>query len=94
MTCRAGSLTGNTFHSAAIAEEAESIIVEEIKARLVEGSSSISLGNCEAHGVRETLSKRTSSNLYAISIVSFGVTWCNAIHLLHMRSAVSAAPES
>lgn len=45
VTRSAGSLAGNTFHGTSITEETVCVVVDDIVARLVEDSGSVSLSN-------------------------------------------------
>jgi len=78
---------GNTFHSTAITEEHESVIVDQVISWLVEDGSSMLLRNCETNCVCKTLTKRTCGNLDTWCVVSLWVTWANAVDCLDMISA-------
>ena len=82
MASSAGSFTGNALHSATISKECEGMVVDELEARLVELGSRVGLCNCETDGVCKTLTEGTSGNLDTGCILSFGVTWCDAIYCL------------
>lgn len=82
MTSHGGGLTGDTLHSAAIAEEGVGVVVEELVAGLVEDTSGVSLGNGQTDGVGETLAERTSGDLDTGGVVSLGVTGGGAVELL------------
>lgn len=82
VTSHRGSLAGNTLHSTAVTEETVGVVVEEVIAGLVEGTSSLGLGNGKTNGVGETLTKRTSGDLNTGGVVSFGVTGSLAVELL------------
>ena len=85
MTCCAGSLTRNAFHSAPIAKEHESVVVYKVKARFVEDSSSVCLCNRKTDGIGKALSKWTGGNLDTRSIMRFWMTGCDAVYRLHER---------
>jgi hypothetical protein len=82
MTCHAGSLTGNTLHGTSISEEAVGIVVDEVKAGLVEDGSAVLLGNGKTDGIAETLTQRTSGHFDTRGIVGFGMSGCDGIDLL------------
>lgn len=82
MTSHGGSLAGNTLHSTTITEVHVGVVVEEVIAGLVEGGSSLSLGNGQTDGVGETLAERTGGDLNTGGVVSLGVTGGDAVELL------------
>jgi len=82
VTGHGGGLGGDTLHGAAITEEGVGVVVNEIKAGLVEDTSSVSLGNSQTDGIGETLAKRTSGDLNAGGVMSLGVTGGDAVDLL------------
>ncbi len=77
-----GSLAGHTLHSTAIAEEDVCMVVEEVKARLVEQGARVSLCNGKSYSVREALTKRASGHLDTGRVVGFGVAGGDAVDLL------------
>jgi hypothetical protein len=77
-----GGLGGDTLHGATITEESVGVVVDKVKAGLVEDTSSVSLGNGQTDGVGETLAKRTSGDLDTGGVVSLGVTGGDAVELL------------
>lgn len=82
MTGHGSSLAGNTLHSTTITEVHVGVVVEEVIAGLVEGGSSLSLGNGQTDGVGETLTERTGGDLNTGGVVSLGVTGGDAVELL------------
>jgi hypothetical protein len=82
-----GGLGGDTLHGATITEETVGVVVDKVKAGLVEDTSSVSLGNGQTDGVGETLAKRTSGDLDTGGVVSLGVTGGDAVELLLGESA-------
>ena len=86
MTSHGGSLAGNTLHSTTITEVHVGVVVEEVIAGLVEGGSSLSLGNGQTDGVGETLTERTGGDLNTGGVVSLGVTGGDAVELLFFWS--------
>lgn len=82
VTSHGGSLGGDTLHGAAITEEGVGVVVDEVKAGLVEDTSGVSLGNGQTDGVGETLAERTSGDLDTGGVVSLGVTRSDAVDLL------------
>lgn len=82
MTSSTGGLTCNTFLCTSVTEEAVSVVVDNLKAWFVEFCSSVGLSNGKTNGICEALSKRTSSDLNAVSIMTFGMTRRDAIQLL------------
>lgn len=85
VTGHGGSLAGNTLHSAAITEEAEGVVVEQLVAGLVEDTSGVLLGNGQTNSVGETLTQRASGNLDTGGVVGLGVTRGDAVDLLGGR---------
>lgn len=63
------SLACDTFHGTAIAEETESVVVDEVEARLVEDCSRMRLRNSEPHSVRETLTEWSCRDFDTISVM-------------------------
>lgn len=74
--------TGNTLHCTSIAEEAEGMIVNELKARFVELGCSMSLRNGKTNRICETLAKRTRGDLDTWCILCFWMSRSNTINLL------------
>lgn len=56
------------------------MVVDKLKAVLVEGGSGVSLGNGQTNSVGDTLTERTSGNLNSGSVVSLGVTRSTAVN--------------
>lgn len=73
MTSGGCSLRGNTLHETAIAKEHESVVVNQVIARLVEDSGGVGLGNSKTNGVGETLTKGTSGDFNARSIGLYNI---------------------
>ena len=92
MTSQTGSLASNTLHSTTVTEEDVGVVVDEVVARLVEGSSSLGLSNGKTNGVGETLTQGTSGYLNTRSVVRFGVTRGDAAHALKYSQPWSIAP--
>ena len=90
MTSSTSRLTGNTLHSASIAEEAICVIVDELESWFVENSTSVCLGNGKTDGIRKALSKWTGRDLNAISIVRLGMTGCDAVDMLRNELGTSS----
>ena len=82
VTCNTCSLARDALHSATISEEAECVVVDDLKAGLVEVGTSLCLGNGQTNGVGETLTKRASSDLNTWCILAFRVAWGDAVDLL------------
>ena len=76
------SLAGNTLHSTTITEEREGVVVDQIKAGLVELSSGVRLGNGKTDSVGETLAERTGGDLNARCVVVCRMAGCFAVDLL------------
>ena len=81
VTSGGSRFTGNALHGAAIAEECVGVVVDQLKAGLVEDASSVCLRNSETHGVRETLTKRSGGHFNARCVVRLWVTWSLAVDL-------------
>ena len=58
------------------------MVVYDLEAGLVEGTSSLSLCNGETNSVGETLTKRTSCDFDTGCVVGFGVTGADGVDLL------------
>jgi hypothetical protein len=82
VTGHGGGLGGNTLHGTAITEEGVGVVVEQLKAGLVEDTTGVGLGNGQTDGVGETLTQRTSGDLDTGGVVSLGVTGGDAVELL------------
>lgn len=61
------------------------MVVEDGETVLVEGSSEVSLSDSETDSVGETLSERSSSDLYTISDTEFGVTGSDRVELTELE---------
>lgn len=81
MTCQAGCLAGNTLHGTTVTENDIGVVVDEVKARLVDLGGSVCLGHGQTNGVAEALTQRTSGNLDTIKL-PLRVTWGPAVDLL------------
>ena len=77
-----GCLTGYTFHSTSIPEEAECVTINEIEAVFVEVGSGRSLSDGQPHSIGETLTQRASSHLHARGIGELGMTRRDAVDSL------------
>jgi hypothetical protein len=84
MTGQTSSLTCNTLHSASIAKNAICMVVDHFKARFIELSCSVGLGDCKANSIAESLTKGTSSDFDSRGIMRFRMTWSNAVYLLYI----------
>jgi hypothetical protein len=76
------SLAGNALHGAAITEEHEGVVVDQVEAGLVEDGGGVCLGNGETDGIAETLTERASGDFDAGGVVGLRVTGCDAVDLL------------
>jgi hypothetical protein len=76
------SFAGNALHSAAITEEHECVVVDQIEAGLVEDSGSVGLGHGETDSIGETLAERTGGDLDTGGVVGLRVTRCDRVDLL------------
>ena len=82
VACCTSSFTSNTLHSTSISEETKSVIVDQVKVRLVELGSSVGLSNCETNSIGEALTKWASSHFNARCVLRFRMPWGNAVDLL------------
>jgi hypothetical protein len=80
VTSSGGGLGGNTFHSATVTEEGVGVVVDQVKAGLVEGTRSLGLSHGKTDSVGETLTKRASGDLDSRRVVSLGVTGGDAVN--------------
>jgi hypothetical protein len=95
VTSERAGLAGHTLHQAAISEEAVCVVVDQVKAGLVEAGSSMCLGKGETDSIADTLTQRARRNLNTRSIMSFGVTRSDAVDLLESRtSSVRKLPDT
>jgi hypothetical protein len=82
MACKRCSLTSNTLHQTTVTQEYVCIVVDQVKAGLVEFGGGMVLSNGKTDGVGETLAKRACSDFNTLSIVRFGVTRSDAVYRL------------
>ncbi|SRR6266536_5388560 len=82
MPSSACCLTCDTFHGTPISEEAESVVVNQLKPRFVENSGGVCLCNGQAYSIRETLPKGSSCDLNSWGIMSLRVAWSYAVDTL------------
>jgi hypothetical protein len=82
VTSHTGSLRSNALHGTTIAKDHVCVIAEEFKARLVEDSGRMRLGNRKSDGIGKTLAKWAGCNLDSGSVVGFGVARSDTIDLL------------
>jgi hypothetical protein len=75
-------LTSNALHSAAIAEEHERVVVDQLEVGLVEDGRCMRLRNSETDCIGETLAERASRDFNTGGIVRLWVARCDAIDLL------------
>lgn len=85
VTGSGGGLRGNTLHSATITEEAVGVVVDQVEAGLVKGTSGLSLGHGKTNGVGETLAEGTGGDLNTGGVVGLGVTGGDAVNGLCSR---------
>jgi hypothetical protein len=76
------SLAGDTLHSTAITEEHICVVVDELKAGLVEYSGSVCLSDGQTDSVGETLAERAGGDFDAGGVVGLGVAGRDAVNLL------------
>lgn len=81
---RARSFTCDTFHGTPISEDAVSVIVEQIKAGLVEHCTGMCLSYSEPDRVGEALAQRSGGDFNAWSVTGFWMTWGDAIDMLEV----------
>ena len=80
MAGRTSSFAGNALHGTSIAKETVSVIVDQVELGLVEGCSSLGLGNGKTDSVGETLTERPRSHFNARSILGFWMAWGDTIN--------------
>jgi hypothetical protein len=78
----AGSFASNALHGTPVSKEAESVIVDKVKTRLIEYGSRMCLSNCEADSICEALTQRSRGDFDAWSVMGFWMTWSDAIDML------------
>jgi hypothetical protein len=94
VTSSRSSLAGNTLHGASITEEHEGVVVDQLKARLVEDSRSVRLSNGKTDGIGEALTERTSGDLDSGGIVCLGVAGSDAVDLLQAKSVADLGADT
>lgn len=82
MASHRSSLAGNTLHGAAIAEEHEGVVVDQIVAGLVEDGRGVRLGDGETDGIGEALAERAGGDLNTGGIMSLRMARQDAVDLL------------
>jgi len=73
------------------------VVVDNVEAGLVEGTSGLSLSDGETNSVGEALTKRTSCDFNTGCVVGFGVTGADGVDLLMSESDdvyLERAPET
>lgn len=88
VTSGGSRFTGNALHGAAIAEECVGVVVDQLKAGLVEDASGVCLRNSETHGVCEALTKRSGGHFNTRCVVRLWVTWSLAVDLAESLEVV------
>src|SRR5215470_7218734 len=83
-------LACNTLHSTAIAKYAVSVVRNEVEARLVEHSSSVSLSNGKTNCVGKALPKRARSHLNTRCVAGFRVARGDAVDLAELLQVLYA----
>lgn len=94
MTGKGSGLAGNTLHVASITHENIGVVVDDLKSWSVELGRLVVLSNGQTDCIGETLAKRTSCDLDTWSVVSFRVTWGDAVdvsEVLEVRHRESIA---
>ena len=84
---RAGQRTGlvrNAFHQAAVAEEGIGMVVDDLKARPVEGRRQMTLGEGEADRIGDALAQRAGRRLDTEACVALGMAGRMRAHLPEM----------
>jgi hypothetical protein len=71
---KGSSFGSDTFLKTAVTEDDVGIIVENLKARLVESSGKLSLSKSKTNSVGNTLTERTSGDFNTFSMAAFRVT--------------------
>ena len=89
MASQGSSFASNSLLGTSIAKKAISVVANQVKAWLVEDSTSMSLSYGEANGIGETLTQRTGGNFNTRRIVGFGMAGSDAIDLL--QSSISTS---
>lgn len=82
MTGRRGGFTSNTFHSTAIAEKAEGVVVDQFVTGLVEHGSGVGLSNGQTHCVGEPLAQRTRGHFDSGSVMGLRMPGSDTVDLL------------
>ena len=78
----AGSFTGDTFHGAAIAEEAVRVVGQDVESRFVEFGTRVSLSYRQPDGVGKSLAQRTRRHLDTGRVVDFRMAGRDAVNVL------------
>ena len=82
VTSQTGSFTSHALHGTAISKEAKCVVVDKVKARLVEDRSGMLLGDRKTDCVSEPLAKRPGRDFDTWCVVGFGMSGGDAVDLL------------
>lgn len=69
VACHTRCLAGNALHGAPVSKETICVVVDQVKAWLVENRGSMGLGHGETNSIAKTLTQRPRSNFDARGIV-------------------------
>ena len=94
MASKTGGFASNPFHGTSITKEHVSVVIDQVKVWLVEDSSGVSLRDRETNCVGEALAEWPCGHFDAFSIMSFGVTGCDAIDVLAWCQSYSPPKDS
>jgi hypothetical protein len=86
VACHAGCFACDTLHSTPISKEAEGVIIDQLKTRLIEQGSRMRLSDGQTNSIGETLAQGSCRNFDAGSVMGFGMTWGDAVDMLRNKS--------
>src|SRR6202035_1274422 len=84
---RSGFVT-DPFHKVAVAANAVDVMIDDLMSRPVVTRGEPCLRDCHPDAVRETLPQRSSGDVHAHGVASFGVAWCFAAPLAEVLDLV------
>ena len=82
MTGNTSGFARNAFLCAAVSEEHESVVINQVKPWLVEHGGSVPLRNRKTNCIAKTLPQRTGRNFDTWGVVSFRMTRGDTVHVL------------
>src|SRR4051794_3228041 len=88
MARQTGGFGGNALPGAAVAKDGGGMVVDEVKAVLVEDGGRVPLGDGEPDSIPKALAERASGDLDAGGVVGLGVSGSDAADLAEVLEIV------